>query len=93
MAEDGRIDDLRVLLVTNNYPSRDLPHVGTFVAALVETWAAGGTEVAVAAPGSSARNIAFDVTPARLISGLITDRGVCEASASGLAGLFPNKAG
>ena len=41
--------------------------------------------------GSAAANYAFDVTPARLISGLITDRGVCEASAEGLLGLFPEQ--
>ena len=41
--------------------------------------------------GSAAANYAFDVTPARLISGLITDRGVCVASATGLLGLFPEQ--
>ena len=41
--------------------------------------------------GSAAANYAFDVTPARLVSGLITERGVCEASAEGLAGLFPER--
>jgi methylthioribose-1-phosphate isomerase len=35
-------------------------------------------------------NPAFDVTPARLVSGLITERGVAEASAAGLADLFPD---
>ena len=34
-------------------------------------------------------NFAFDVTPAPLITGLITERGVCEASEAGLIGLFP----
>ncbi len=43
--------------------------------------------------GSPAANYAFDVTPARLVSGLITERGVCEASADGLAALFPERAG
>ena len=38
------------------------------------------------------RNIAFDVTPARLVTGLITECGVCEASEAGLAGLFPQRA-
>jgi len=37
-------------------------------------------------------NFAFDVTPARLVTGLITERGVCEASESGLLGLFPEMA-
>jgi methylthioribose-1-phosphate isomerase len=35
-----------------------------------------------------ARNDAFDVTPARLVTGLITERGVCAASQAGLNGLF-----
>lgn len=35
-----------------------------------------------------ARNPAFDVTPARLVTGFITERGVCEASPSGLRSLF-----
>ncbi len=41
--------------------------------------------VRVAAPGSAAANPAFDVTPARLVTGFITERGVCAASATGLA--------
>ncbi len=36
-------------------------------------------------------NVAFDVTPAKLVTGLITERGVCEASQAGLAKLFPDK--
>ncbi len=42
--------------------------------------------------GSAAANPAFDVTPARLVTGLITERGICAASARGLARLFPEKA-
>jgi methylthioribose-1-phosphate isomerase len=42
--------------------------------------------------GSPASNPAFDVTPARLVTGLITERGVCTATASGLAELFPDQA-
>jgi len=45
--------------------------------------------VRVAAEGSPAANPAFDVTPARLITGLITERGRCEASEAGLASLYP----
>lgn len=37
------------------------------------------------------RNPAFDVTPAALLTGLITERGVCPASAAGLAALFPER--
>jgi len=42
---------------------------------------------------SPAANWGFDVTPARLITGLITERGVCAASRAGLAGLFPERRG
>jgi methylthioribose-1-phosphate isomerase len=48
--------------------------------------------VEIAAPGSPARNDAFDVTPARLITGLITERGSCPASAEGLRALYPDGA-
>lgn len=40
---------------------------------------------------SNALNIGFDVTPSRLISGLITDRGICAAHEEGLLELFPEK--
>ena len=49
--------------------------------------------VEIAAPGSPARNDAFDVTPARLITGLITERGVAAASREGLLTLYPERAG
>jgi methylthioribose-1-phosphate isomerase len=49
-------------------------------------------EVLIAAPGSAAANYAFDVTPARLITGLITERGLCGASETGILGLFPERA-
>ena len=45
--------------------------------------------VRVTPSDSPAANPAFDVTPARLVSGLITERGLCDASADGLASLFP----
>jgi len=38
---------------------------------------------------SPVRNLAFDVTPARLVTGLITERGVAKASRQGLAALYP----
>jgi methylthioribose-1-phosphate isomerase len=38
---------------------------------------------------SPAANYAFDVTPARLVTGLITERGVCEASEAGILALYP----
>jgi methylthioribose-1-phosphate isomerase len=45
----------------------------------------------VVAPGSPAANPAFDVTPARLVTGLVTERGIAEASEAGLLALFPEK--
>ncbi len=48
--------------------------------------------VDIAAPGSPAANYAFDVTPARLVTGLITERGVCPASEDGLLRLYPERA-
>ena len=54
--------------------------------------ASGETEtVAVLPAGSRAANPAFDVTPARLVSGLITERGVCAASEAGLLSLYPEQ--
>jgi len=43
--------------------------------------------------GVGAFNPAFDVTPARLVTGLVTERGVCDAGAEGLAALYPEHAG
>jgi methylthioribose-1-phosphate isomerase len=47
--------------------------------------------VEIAAPGSPAGNPAFDVTPARLVTGLITERGIAPASREGLLGLYPER--
>ncbi|MGA0602497.1 S-methyl-5-thioribose-1-phosphate isomerase [Caulobacter sp. KR2-114] len=48
-------------------------------------------EVQVAAPGSPAANYGFDVTPSRLVTSLITERGVCAASEAAILGLFPER--
>jgi methylthioribose-1-phosphate isomerase len=50
-------------------------------------------DVAIAPDGCRAYNPAFDVTPARLVTGLITERGVCAASRDGLSHLFPERGG
>jgi len=42
--------------------------------------------------GSPAANPAFDVTPSRLVTGLITERGICAATETGLLALFPERA-
>ena len=46
-------------------------------------------KVLIAPKESPAANYGFDITPARLITGLITERGICEASEAGLLSLFP----
>jgi methylthioribose-1-phosphate isomerase len=43
--------------------------------------------------GSAVANYGFDVTPGRLVTGLITERGVIGASRAALAGAFPERAG
>jgi len=57
----------------------------------IEGWTGEGRRVAVrlAPEGSPAANYAFDVTPARLVTALITERGICPASREGLRELFP----
>lgn len=53
-----------------------------------------GTEiqaVEIAPHGARAANFAFDVTPARLVTALVTDRGVCPASREGLVSRFPER--
>lgn len=57
---------------------------GVNATGLVET-------VRIAPEGTKALNVAFDVTPARYVTGLITERGVCEASKEGLLGLYPER--
>lgn len=65
--------------------SREVTHIAGISAAGILT------EVAVTPLGSPARNDAFDVTPARLVTALITERGICPATEAGLAALFPER--
>ena len=48
--------------------------------------------VRIVPEGSAVANYGFDVTPARLITGLITERGVLAATREGLARAFPERA-
>jgi methylthioribose-1-phosphate isomerase len=50
------------------------------------------TEVAILPDASAVANYAFDVTPAHLVTALVTERGICEASRAGLASLYPENA-
>jgi methylthioribose-1-phosphate isomerase len=56
-------------------------------------WSADGrrVEVRLTPADSRAANFAFDVTPARLVTALVTERGVCPASREGLLRLFPER--
>jgi methylthioribose-1-phosphate isomerase len=47
--------------------------------------------VLIAPPSSPVANFAFDVTPSRLVTGLITERGVCKASKEAILALYPEK--
>ncbi len=68
---------------------RDAEEV-THMTGLTETGVV--TAVEITPEGARAANPAFDVTPARLVTGLITERGIAEASKEGLKGLYPEKA-
>jgi methylthioribose-1-phosphate isomerase len=54
------------------------------------TQGGGIATVGLAPEGATAANYGFDVTPSRLVTGLITERGVCDASEEGLRSLFPD---
>ena len=47
--------------------------------------------VEVVPPGTPVANAAFDVTPHRLVTGLVTERGIAPATRAGLAALFPER--
>ena len=51
----------------------------------------GIREILIMPETSRAANYAFDFTPSRLVTGLITERGICAASAEGVFGLYPEK--
>ena len=50
-------------------------------------------QVLICPENTSGYNIGFDVTPARLVTGLVTERGICEASEAGLVNLFKRESG
>jgi methylthioribose-1-phosphate isomerase len=67
---------------------------GEEVATIAGATTSGATaRVRVAAPGSPVANPGFDVTPARLVTGIVTERGVAPATREGLARLFPERTG
>ena len=59
---------------------------------VIDGWADGRVQAVRLTPeGSPAANYGFDVTPARLVTGLITERGVCAASAEAVLRLYPER--
>lgn len=59
---------------------------------VIDGWADGRVQAVRLTPeGSAAANYGFDVTPARLITGLITERGVCAATAESVLSLYPER--
>lgn len=55
----------------------------------IQGWHEGSiTSVQLSPTGSPAVNYGFDVTPARLVTGLITERGICPATEAGIMGLY-----
>src|SRR5438552_1463485 len=79
---DWELDDGAAIPIEQRDP-REVTHIAG--------WTADGkrVEVRLTPEDSPAANFAFDVTPARLVTGLITERGVCPASPDGLPRLFP----
>ena len=66
---------------------------GEEVATIAGKTADGRIETVRLVPeGSGVANYGFDVTPARLVTGLITERGVLAATGAALAGAFPERA-
>ncbi len=81
---DWTLDDGRDIVIEER-AARELTHVsGQGASGALET-------VRVVPEGSPALNLAFDVTPARLVTGLITERGVCPATREGLQRLYPER--
>jgi methylthioribose-1-phosphate isomerase len=58
----------------------------------MECWVDGVIKNALLMPETTnVANYGFDVTPARLVTALITERGICNATEAGILGLFPEK--
>ena len=81
---DWRVRDGVREIPIENRPAREVTHLS---GRLPDGSVAA---VALTPEGSAASNPAFDVTPARLVTGLITERGVAGASEAGLRALFPD---
>jgi methylthioribose-1-phosphate isomerase len=83
---DWRIFDGVADIPIEERAAREVTHIGG------KTADGALAEVQVTPDGSPARNFAFDVTPARYVTLLITERGPCPATQAGLEELFPDLA-
>ncbi|MGD9802951.1 MAG: S-methyl-5-thioribose-1-phosphate isomerase [Hyphomicrobiaceae bacterium] len=81
---DWRLDDGRWIEIEERSPEEVLHMTGRLPDGTIAT-------VEIGAPGSPAANPSFDVTPARLVTGFITERGVSPANEDGLLGLYPER--
>lgn len=81
---DWSLNDGRLIPIEDRSPAEVLTMSGKGADGRVVT-------IDLAPPGAIAVNPAFDVTPARLMTGLITERGVCPASREGLLSLYPER--
>src|SRR5712671_67574 len=81
---DWDIEDGSAIPIEQRDP-REVTHIAGW------TEAGERVEVRLTPADSPAANYAFDVTPARLVTALITERGVCPASREGLLRLFPER--
>ncbi|HEY6482976.1 MAG TPA: S-methyl-5-thioribose-1-phosphate isomerase [Steroidobacteraceae bacterium] len=81
---DWELDEGSAIAIEERSP-REVTHVtGRSASGRIDT-------VRVVPEASAALNLAFDVTPARLVTGLITERGICPASRTGLQSLYPEQ--
>jgi methylthioribose-1-phosphate isomerase len=81
---DWALEEGRDIPIEERSP-RELTHVTGLTSS-------GGIETVRVVPETSAAlNLGFDVTPARLVTGLITERGLCPANSAGLTGLYPER--
>jgi methylthioribose-1-phosphate isomerase len=83
---DFSIDDGRRIPIEQRAADEVATMTGRTAQGKIET-------VRIVPDGSPVANYAFDVTPARLVTGLITERGVLKADREALAGAFPERAG
>ena len=81
---DWSLDDGREIPIEERSASELTHMTGLTSSGAIET-------VRVVPEASPALNLGFDVTPARLVTALITERGICPASPAGLRSLYPDR--